>query len=468
MTSESSRKSFQAKHGVRYTELIRLPYVDLVRMTVVDPMHNLFLGTTKHLFKEIWATEHNLHDKKKLEHIDGVLSCASVPAEIGRIPSRIGSNFNSFTADQWKNWCLYFSLPCLKSHLPEEAYKTWNDFVEACRLLCKPVFSVHDLRIANELLVKFCKRVEQLYGTQAITPNMHMHTHIIECVVEFGPLYSFWLFAFERYNGILGAYYTNNRNIEEQMFARFERTQKMCAMEKQSQFMSSFRTCFDLECNDVGSLASTVSKPVNEDEKKSWEAILSLKEPSAALLSTDGLFLVGTGKTDMLTDPLLTAAKQCLLYIGLHVTDDSFPGSYKRYDELTYMGESYGSVTSKKHSNCNILASWCDLDGNINMQRKITPGRILFFIRFFVNESVEEKRDIILACVEWLQPHSSRNYFDSKSLSIWTHPELCTEPYGPASFLPLKRIVGRFIQSSIKIQNENVAVVTPIVDKVVW
>ena len=32
-------------YGVRYTELNRLPYFDAIRMTVVDPMHNILLGT---------------------------------------------------------------------------------------------------------------------------------------------------------------------------------------------------------------------------------------------------------------------------------------------------------------------------------------------------------------------------------------------------------------------------------------
>ena len=30
--------------GVRYTELSRLPYFDPIRMTVIDPMHNILLG----------------------------------------------------------------------------------------------------------------------------------------------------------------------------------------------------------------------------------------------------------------------------------------------------------------------------------------------------------------------------------------------------------------------------------------
>ena len=30
---------------------------------------------------------------------------------------------------------------------------------------------------------------------------MHMHTHLKEDILNFGPVYEFWLFSFERYNG---------------------------------------------------------------------------------------------------------------------------------------------------------------------------------------------------------------------------------------------------------------------------
>lgn len=52
---------------------------------------------------------------------------------------------------------------------------------------------------------------------------MHMHCHLSSCLREFGPIYSFWLFPFERYNGILEEQPTNNRSIEIQLMRRFQR-----------------------------------------------------------------------------------------------------------------------------------------------------------------------------------------------------------------------------------------------------
>src|SRR5687768_15963683 len=45
--SDASRKRFIKQTGVRWSELLRLPYFDPVRFIVIDPMHCLFLGIAK-------------------------------------------------------------------------------------------------------------------------------------------------------------------------------------------------------------------------------------------------------------------------------------------------------------------------------------------------------------------------------------------------------------------------------------
>ena len=49
-----------------------------------------------------------------------------------------------------------------------------------------------------------------------------MHCHLASCIKEFGPMHSFWLFPFERYNDILESQPTNNRSIELQLMRRFQ------------------------------------------------------------------------------------------------------------------------------------------------------------------------------------------------------------------------------------------------------
>ena len=55
-TTQEERSRAESQYGLKYSELLKLPYFDCIRFTVVDPMHNLFLGTAKHVM-ETWLDE---------------------------------------------------------------------------------------------------------------------------------------------------------------------------------------------------------------------------------------------------------------------------------------------------------------------------------------------------------------------------------------------------------------------------
>ncbi len=45
--TKTSREELERKLGVRWTPLLELDYYNAVEFHVIDPMHNLFLGTSK-------------------------------------------------------------------------------------------------------------------------------------------------------------------------------------------------------------------------------------------------------------------------------------------------------------------------------------------------------------------------------------------------------------------------------------
>ncbi len=42
--TKGDRDAFCRNHGVRNSELLRLPYFNPIQMTIIDPMHNILLG----------------------------------------------------------------------------------------------------------------------------------------------------------------------------------------------------------------------------------------------------------------------------------------------------------------------------------------------------------------------------------------------------------------------------------------
>ena len=109
----------------------------------------------------------------------------------------------------------------LKDVLSDQHLHYWQSFVLACRLLCKPCITKTDLMLADCKLLHFVKEYEKINGELAVTPNMHLHLHLKECVQNYGSIYGFWLFSFESYNGVLGSYHTNNKTVEIQIMRKF-------------------------------------------------------------------------------------------------------------------------------------------------------------------------------------------------------------------------------------------------------
>ena len=87
-------------------------------------MHNLFLGIAKHT-TNTWRKV-GILQSNDLETIQSRVDCMVPPPKIGHIPRKIGSGFASFTADEWKNWILVYSVFALRDVLPQRDYQCWN------------------------------------------------------------------------------------------------------------------------------------------------------------------------------------------------------------------------------------------------------------------------------------------------------------------------------------------------------
>ena len=114
--TELSKK--EAKRGCRYSALIELSYFNPCRMLVIDPMHNLFLGSAKHLL-HLWPRI-CLLSSENFQSVQKTVDSFVLPSSIGRLPHDIIHGFSGFTADQFKNWITIFSIPSLFSILSSE------------------------------------------------------------------------------------------------------------------------------------------------------------------------------------------------------------------------------------------------------------------------------------------------------------------------------------------------------------
>ena len=91
-----------------------------------------------------------------------------------------------------------------------------------------------------------------------MTPNMHLHGHLKDVFLDYGPAQEFWLFSFERYNGMLGKMPTNNRSIESQLMQRFLRDNYSNSFSFPEEFKENFSSLLTISDEVVGSVCDTL------------------------------------------------------------------------------------------------------------------------------------------------------------------------------------------------------------------
>ena len=95
-TCKTQQEQFISQNDVRFTILSELEYFEPVTMLVVDPMHNLHLGITKHIVK-LFKDNHLITDAHMRE-MQAQLNRIGGSRRYGRMRTKIEGNMANFTA----------------------------------------------------------------------------------------------------------------------------------------------------------------------------------------------------------------------------------------------------------------------------------------------------------------------------------------------------------------------------------
>ena len=451
--SQNASDKLASQLGCRYTYLLELPYYASIEMCIIEPMHNLFLGTAKRVFTK-WI-EGEIITKEGLHTIQARMD--EISSDIGRLLGNISSNYGGYTAAQWKNFVLLFSMYALKDVLPEQHLHYWQSFVLACRLLCRPCINKTDLTVADWKLLHFLKEYEKINGVLSITPNMHLHLHLKECVENYGSIYGFWLFSFERYNGILGSYHTNNKTVEIQIMRKFMTSGTLANM--QYSLPAQYSDHFLPSCK-----AQLESKERYSETSLLPQLMLAscgpLRGKESVWADLTSVCFESSYKLASLDQSELSTLLKVYLTLYPKETEGSLKLSmlYKKYKSLAVGGERYGSTAGSRHCPyARIIASWCGNNGIVN-PGMMRPGIISYFIVHSVE--IKGQQNIhVFAVVDWLTS-SEQDFGYGNPLSVWLAKEF--ENAGPAVFLPVQRIHSKFLSADKLYSGQNYLVVSPI------
>ena len=436
------QSELEKQYGVRYSELLRLPYLDIIEHHVVDPMHNFLLGTAKHVMS-LWK-EKGVIDGVQLESIQDKVDRMRIPSHIGRIPHKIASNFSSFTADQWRNWICVYSLYCLHGVLPPEHFSCWALFVDACSHLLQPSISCAALEQADKSLIEFCKAFESLYGEEHCTPNMHMHLHVKQSVLNYGPVYGFWCFPFERFNGILGSFQKNWVSPELQMFRKFLTYQDLLLSNVPSSIPQELREFFQFQLgvhDDIsvseGSVEQSHIDPLSLSQYQK-NAVSSIPCVDATLKP---FFIIHRRYEKFFNHEQVSWLTQVYSLLYPNKTITHVPMFHETFNEVNVLGERLLSKGSKGSHSALVCAYWPRIGGTVSQSCEILRvGVVQHFLRHTVEieSSSHETTKVahMFAFVHWYRVHPRATWFHPRIIVV--SPDMIMN--GPAVFLPISRI----------------------------
>lgn len=203
--------------------LMAVPGLDVIQGVVVDPMHCVFLGVVKQL-GELWlnsshhATRHYIG--RRHAAIDANLKMIHPPVSVAR-KTRSITERHLWKANEWRNWCFFYAVPCLFNILPTIFMDHFNLLSEAIFILSKVNIEVHDINVAEQNLRKFVEQFQNLYGKIHMTYNVHLLLHISDSVRNVGPLWAYSNFAFESNNGVLKSYVHGKTDVNHQIVSKY-------------------------------------------------------------------------------------------------------------------------------------------------------------------------------------------------------------------------------------------------------
>ena len=405
--TKAERDLIGQKSGIsHYSVLLELEYFDIIRFCTVDPMHNLFLGTSKKMFQ--LRNNLQLFSKSQLREIEERIKSVEVLSDIGRLPMRIASNSGSYTAEQWKNWTLIYLIYCLKGILPEQHFRCWQTFVLACKYLCQTVISKTDLDIADGLILKFCKSVETLYGKHVITPNMHLHNHLKEVILDHGPVASFWCFSFERFNGIMGSTTTNKRSVELQLMRKLLISRQLKDMKTPDQYQGNF---IDL-CSPSGTADSDATQEISS---QNW----SVKHEFENIATQAPLHVINWRNDSGITEPssyklvhldeddaILLKQVYQIMYPEKEIELANLAETMHKFGSIIICSTTFGSKMQPRGiRSSKILASWPADNGQVLKDMFLmSAGTVRYYFKHSIQVG-DEHVTHYFACMRWYIPH---------------------------------------------------------------
>lgn len=209
--------------------LTALADFDIIHGFAIDYLHAVCEGVVK-LLLSLWFDTPNFrmdcYIRKYLDTINSRIEKIQLPSE-NEINPRSLNERHKWKANELRSWLLYYSIGVLHDILPEKFLIHFIQFVAAIRIFIQKEITNNDMIQGRNKINLFVKEFEDLYGSKHMRYNVHMISHIPDCVINLGPLWVYSNFPFENNNGKLVGYVKSPKGVLNQIGSKYTLAKKI-------------------------------------------------------------------------------------------------------------------------------------------------------------------------------------------------------------------------------------------------
>ena len=288
---------------------------------------------------------------------------------------------------------------------------------------------------------------------------MHLHLHLQDSFLNYGPVHGFWAFPFERYNGILGSYQTNNKNIEEQLMKKFITYQII----KQLSFKDEFFNIEECEALDFETRGS-----VQETECEYADTLNIMKMATTFDLTSISFVIPKTS----LIKPVLPMHEKVLSPVAAvqlrRIYEQLYPDVVITFFSLIYLHFKRIEMGKELLGREVVMAYWPGSGSSLcNIDRSTCRvGNIKYFLKHTINIANNNKTlDHIFCYVTWKQTHPRSDWYGKSAIVSSTLNEI----EDACCYMPVQRVAYRCASGELKVDfgdiTESVFVASPVAIK---
>lgn len=346
--------------------------------------------------------------------------------------------------------------------MPTKYLDNWMLFVNACRLILRPAIQQIDVDKAHSLFLQFLIGCEKLYPK--ITINQHLQSHLKEAIENFSTPYAFWLFSFERCNGYLGSFNTNNRNVELTFMKKFWEVSRLKSNSigmmtrifnsSSSSAASNFLLGDFMDYLDDHIFDRDIhSTRIRKNREEGYDPIVSFNYATDFATNVTGSEPLPFGTVPDLKNRILVK-KVDMAHEHYQSLKEFYKDTYgfdedmfvsktaEKFSSVRLHGKTYNCAESRSEKGTNVQ---CLFLSQIRAVPEAWPGKVMYFFRHEQKKTTQStvKTAHVFAFVRFYSPYSNSNAtrkFEKQGLEVWS------SKYAPISrdcIVPLLRIYSQ-------------------------